>query len=112
LPEFRGQFGARLLLRTRQLTPTNLLMRLRNSFGVAVIFVTSICVSSACSKAQPANNTAQAATAQAAQVPLSPQDRQVYMDAARSSWNFVNSITEPSTGLARAHTRYSFITLW
>jgi len=87
-------------------------MRLRNSFGVAVIFVTSICVSSACSKAQPANNTAQAATAQAAQAPLTPEDRQVYMDAARSSWNFVNSITEPSTGLARAHARYSFITLW
>ena len=34
------------------------------------------------------------------------------MDAARSSWNFVNSITEPSTGLARAHARYSFVTLW
>jgi hypothetical protein len=87
-------------------------MRLGNSFGVAVIFVTSICISSACSKAQPANSTAKAPTAQAAQAPLTPQDRQLYMDAARSSWNLVNSITEPSTGLARAHARYSFVTLW
>ena len=86
-------------------------MRLRNSFGVAVILITSICVSSACSKAQPAG-TAQAATTQAAQAPLTAQERQLYMDAARTSWNFVNSITESSTGLARAHARYSFVTLW
>src|SRR5689334_24481424 len=45
-------------------------------------------------------------------LPISAQQRQVYMDAARTSWNFVNSITEPSTGLARAHARYSFVTLW
>lgn len=88
-------------------------MRLGNSFGVAVIFLTSVCVSSACSKAQqPSNATAQASTAQATQAPLSPQERQLYMDAARSSWNFVNSITEPSTGLARAHAAYSYVTLW
>jgi hypothetical protein len=88
-------------------------MRLRNSFGVAVIFLTSVCVSSACSKAQqPSNGGARAAASQATQAPLSPQERQLYTDAARSSWNFVNSITEPSTGLARAHARYSFVTLW
>jgi hypothetical protein len=46
------------------------------------------------------------------QAPLTAQERQLYMDAARTSWNFVNSITEPSTGLARAHARYSFVTLW
>lgn len=86
-------------------------MHIRNSFCVAVIFITSVCITSACSKAQPASNgTAQAATTQ--QVPLSPEERQLYLDAARSSWNFVNSITEPSTGLARAHARYSFVTLW
>jgi hypothetical protein len=72
-----------------------------------------VCVTSACSKAQPASNgTAQAATTQQQAVPLSPEERQLYLDAARSSWNFVNSITEPSTGLARAHARYSFVTLW
>lgn len=88
-------------------------MRLGNSFGVAVIFLTAVCVSSACSKAQqPGNGTAQGATTQSAQAPVSPQERQLYMDAARSSWNFVNSITEPSTGLARAHAGYSYVTLW
>jgi uncharacterized protein DUF3131 len=44
--------------------------------------------------------------------PISPQDRQIYLDAARTSWNFVNRITEPSTGLARAHATYSYVTLW
>ena len=88
-------------------------MHIRNSFCVAVIFITAVCVTSACSKAQPASNgTAQAATTQQQAVPLSPEERQLYLDAARSSWNFVNSITEPSTGLARAHARYSFVTLW
>jgi uncharacterized protein DUF3131 len=45
-------------------------------------------------------------------VPVTPQERQLYLDAARTSWNFVNSITEPSTGLARAHATYSYVTLW
>ena len=88
-------------------------MHIRNSLCVAVIFITSLCVGSACSKAQPASNgTAQATTTQQQAAALSPEERQLYLDAARSSWNFVNSITEPSTGLARAHAKYSFITLW
>ena len=44
--------------------------------------------------------------------PVTPQERQLYLDAARNSWNFVSSITEPSTGLARAHATYSYVTLW
>src|SRR3981081_447808 len=47
-----------------------------------------------------------------APVALTPQERQLYLDAARTSWNLVNRITEPSTGLARAHARYSYVTLW
>jgi hypothetical protein len=43
---------------------------------------------------------------------VTPQERQLYLDAARTSWNLVNRITEPSTGLARAHPNYSYITLW
>jgi hypothetical protein len=39
-------------------------------------------------------------------------ERQLYLDAARTSWNLVNRITEPSTGLARAHADYSYVTLW
>src|SRR5256714_6975556 len=46
------------------------------------------------------------------QVVVTPQERQLYLDAARTSWNLVNRITEPSTGLARAHARYSYVTLW
>ena len=45
-------------------------------------------------------------------VVVTPQERQLYLDAARTSWNLVSRITEPSTGLARAHARYSYVTLW
>jgi uncharacterized protein DUF3131 len=45
-------------------------------------------------------------------LPVTAQDRQLYLDAARTSWNLVNRITEPSTGLARAHVNYSYVTLW
>ncbi|MDB4870640.1 MAG: hypothetical protein JWL97_1644, partial [Gemmatimonadales bacterium] len=47
-----------------------------------------------------------------APVVVTPQERQLYLDAARTSWNLVSRITEPSTGLARAHARYSYVTLW
>src|SRR3954469_2535898 len=71
--------------------------------------------SSACSKAQTpppprTNGTAQPAAPQTAVA--TPQERQLYLDAARTSWNFVNRITEPSTGLARAHANYANVTLW
>ncbi|HVS60196.1 MAG TPA: DUF3131 domain-containing protein [Gemmatimonadaceae bacterium] len=62
--------------------------------------------SSACSKAQqPAKQPTGASV-------VTPEERQLYLDAARTSWNFVNRITEPSTGLARAHATYSYVTLW
>lgn len=71
---------------------------------------------STCSKAQqppPPRKGAPPATPQPAATPtVSPQERQLYLDAARNSWDFVNSITEPSTGLARAHAKYSYVTLW
>jgi hypothetical protein len=59
---------------------------------------------------RPDSKTYLAAPAEAYVV--SAQDRQLYMDAARTSWNLVNRITEPSTGLARAHADYSYVTLW
>jgi len=44
--------------------------------------------------------------------PAANPEQQLYLDAARTSWNFVDRITEPSTGLARAHANYSYVTLW
>ncbi|MEA2764713.1 MAG: hypothetical protein QOK07_1117 [Gemmatimonadaceae bacterium] len=70
---------------------------------------------SACSKAQqppPPNKGAQPTAPQPTAAIVSPQERQQYLDAARTSWDLVNRITEPSTGLARAHPNYSYVTLW
>ena len=70
---------------------------------------------SACSKAQqppPPSKGAQPTAQQPAAATVSPQERQQYLDAARTSWDLVNRITEPSTGLARAHPNYSYVTLW
>jgi len=57
-------------------------------------------------------DTAPAAPPPIVQVVVTPQERQLYLDAARTSWSFVSQITEPSTGLARAHAKYSYVTLW
>ena len=83
---------------------------------VAIAFVSgAICTSSACSKAQqptPPSKGAQPTAQQPATATISPQERQQYLDAARTSWDLVNRITEPATGLARAHPNYSYVTLW
>jgi Protein of unknown function (DUF3131) len=39
-------------------------------------------------------------------------ERQIYMSAARNAWAFVNRNYQPSTGLARAHDTYQYVTLW
>ena len=84
-------------------------------FLVAIALVSGPSITfSACSKAQqppPPSKGAQP-TAQQPAATVSPQERQQYLDAARTSWDLVNRITEPSTGLARAHPNYSYVTLW
>jgi hypothetical protein len=83
---------------------------------VAIALVSGATVTfSACSKAQqppPPTKGAQPTVQQPAAAIVSPQERQQYLDAARTSWDLVNRITEPSTGLARAHPNYSYVTLW
>jgi hypothetical protein len=83
---------------------------------VAIALVTGATFTfSACSKAQqppPPRKGAPPPAQQPAIATVSPQERQQYLDAARISWDLVNRITEPSTGLARAHPNYSYITLW
>ena len=93
-------------------------MRLREFSAALAVVVTAMSGFSACSKAQqpaPMNgDLAEPAPAggPATAVAADPQERQLYLDAARTSWNFVNSITEPSTGLAKAHAAFSQVTLW
>jgi hypothetical protein len=67
----------------------------------------AVATSSACSKAQqpPAQNAAQT-------VVVTPEERQQFLNAARTSWNFVNSIYQPTTGFAKAHRTYDYVTLW
>jgi hypothetical protein len=73
---------------------------------------------SVCSKAQqpltPAGTvqTTHPPTPPAAIRTPTPEEQQLYLDAARTSWNSVNKIREPSTGFARAHAPYSYVTLW
>src|SRR3982751_2700823 len=39
-------------------------------------------------------------------------ERELYLNAARTAWSFVNRNYQPSTGLARAHDTYQYVTLW
>lgn len=91
------------------------LMRFRQIIPATLMMAGAI---SACSKAQqppaPAGTvqTTQPVTPPAAIRVPTPEEQQLYLDAARTSWNVVNKITEPSTGFARAHAAYSYVTLW
>ncbi|MGH7603288.1 MAG: DUF3131 domain-containing protein [Gemmatimonadaceae bacterium] len=102
-------------------------MRSTHILAAISLAITGLTTFSACSKGQGSatagSNGASAASSQAAvtaygtQGPVtpyvaSPAERELYLSAARTSWNFVNRITEPSTGLARAHATYSYVTLW
>ena len=79
-----------------------------NNLVVAIVVVSAMAFAAACSNAQ----AAQTQTPAQPQVVVSPEERQQYLDAARSSWNFVNSIYQPTTGFAKAHAKYSYVTLW
>jgi len=93
-------------------------MRSRNFLFVFCLMMGLAAVTSACSNGGQQAVPGSIDTAPAAvpppivQVVVTPQERQLYLDAARTSWNLVNRITEPSTGLARAHANYSYVTLW
>jgi len=39
-------------------------------------------------------------------------ERQLYLNGARSAWAFVERNYQPGTGLARAHDTYQYVTLW
>ena len=39
-------------------------------------------------------------------------ERQLYLNGARIAWAFVERNYQPSTGLARAHDTYQYVTLW
>jgi hypothetical protein len=87
-------------------------------FSFVFLLTMGVLAASGCSNGgrQPAPGAVDTAPAMVpppiAPVVVTPQERQLYLDAARTSWNLVNRITEPSTGLARAHARYSYVTLW
>src|SRR5437868_1023929 len=90
------------------------LMKARQIIFASLTLSAAVVTNSTCSKAQqpPPSRTTGAAPAVAQPAAVTARERQIFTDAARDSWNFVNSITEPTTGLARAHARYSYVTLW
>jgi Protein of unknown function (DUF3131) len=90
-------------------------LRLFTAFCVITLGLSGF---SSCSNGQGSSATAAAGPSAVPSVQptptntLTPEERQLYLSAARTSWNLVNRITEPSTGLARAHADYSYVTLW
>jgi hypothetical protein len=45
-------------------------------------------------------------------VPMVVDERQIYLNAARTAWAFVDRNYQPSTGLALGHDTYQFVTVW
>lgn len=44
--------------------------------------------------------------------PVQGDDRELFMDAARTAWSFVENNYQPATGLTKAHETWPHITLW
>ena len=61
--------------------------------------------------APPTSTPAAASTASTAAASVL-DERQLFLNAARIAWAFVNRNYQPSTGLARAHDTYQYVTLW
>lgn len=57
----------------------------------------------------PAVGRAQAPASPALEV---PDEKALYMEAARVAWQFVDRNYQPTTGLVKAHDTYQFVTLW
>jgi len=44
--------------------------------------------------------------------PMVVDERQLYLNAARTAWAFVDRNYEPATGLVRGHDTYQYVTIW
>ncbi|MFL5565745.1 MAG: DUF3131 domain-containing protein [Gemmatimonadaceae bacterium] len=44
--------------------------------------------------------------------PTQKSEDELFSDAARTAWAFIENNTQPSTGLAKAHEDYQFVTVW
>src|SRR2546423_2426630 len=62
--------------------------------------------------AQRARRSFGSADSTAASAGTLVDERQLYLNAARAAWTFVDRNYQPSTGLARAHDTYQYVTLW
>ncbi len=66
---------------------------------------------------RPAKTPAPPTTTPPAMPPAAPlanvvDERQLYLSAARTAWAFVERNYQPSTGFARAHDTYQYVTIW
>ena len=63
-------------------------------------------------KTQPRPTTTQTPAIPPPPSPVVVDERQLYMNAARTAWAFVERNYQPSTGLVRAHDTYQYVTVW
>src|SRR5207248_8588810 len=86
-----GRVGAKLASDTRRMT----MRYLKALIGLSAVSVALACGADATSPDQS----------------LSGEDK-VFADAARTAWAFVQNNTQASTGLAKAHYTFQYVTTW
>ena len=99
-------------------------MRFNTRFFAVIAIALSLCVTSSeaqkrtkkppsrPTKTQPRPTTTPTPAIPPPPSPVVVDERQLYMNAARTAWTFVDRNYQPSTGLVRAHDTYQFVTVW
>jgi hypothetical protein len=99
-------------------------MRFNTRFFAVIAIALSLCVSSSEAQkrtkkppARPTKTQPRPATNPTQAIPTPPtavvvDERQLYMNAARIAWAFVDRNYQPATGLVRAHDTYQYVTVW
>lgn len=100
-------------------------MRFNTRFFAVIAIALSLCVTSSEAQkktprkppARPTKTQPRPATTPTPPIPQPPSpvvvdERQLYMNAARTAWAFVDRNYQPSTGLVRAHDTYQYVTIW
>src|SRR4051812_45370758 len=100
-------------------------MRFNTRFFAVMAIALCFCVTSSEAQkkttkkppARPTKTQPRPATTPTPPIPLPPtavvvDERQLYMNAARTAWAFVDRNYQPSTGLVRAHDTYQYVTIW
>src|SRR6476469_9004682 len=86
----------------------------RSLIAIALVFALGACSkdSTAPTSEDPGTGTPGTPTPTPPPPDVPKTESQLFMDAARLAWTYVENNTQSSTGLAKAHETFQYVTTW